>query len=69
MPTKISEKGNLVSVVIPNRILQLIEKYCSQTDVSLSAFVRDAAIRRLEQLSIISTMMKTNKDDEVVTNG
>lgn len=58
MPIKISERSQMVNVVLPNGIINLVERYCAKTGITISGFVRSSVIKKLEDLSIISTEIK-----------
>lgn len=64
MPVKISKKSCMTTIVFPDGIIELIHEYCKKTGVSFSAFVRNATIRRLEELSLISSQIKGAKSEK-----
>jgi len=45
-------------ITLPNQIFGFVQQYCKNTDISASAFCREAVIRRLEDFSLISTKVK-----------
>lgn len=63
MSTQISNKSILISVSMPIGITNDIENHCSKTNQSLSSFIRESVIRRLDEISLVSQMFRNGPDN------
>ena len=53
--------GNAVrkNISMPPELIEVIKEYCKETGLSFSEFLRQAALEKLEKLSLISARIKT----------
>ena len=58
MAYKASKKSKLISVILPNRIFSILKSYCDETNISVSEYIRNCVIVRLEELSLIKNKMQ-----------